>query len=73
MKKGDNKETTEIPKAWLDMMDKSNLFPRCDSHTLHRYFGLKDFVVIEHHSSIGLEDPHRVIREFSSIACKNGW
>lgn len=59
-----------IPKAWLDMTDKSNMFSGDAPHRLHKFYGLKDFVVVSLDSDASLEARHRLLARIIEVACK---
>ena len=72
------KELGKMPEAWLDMMDKSNMFPkfRCHVHRFHRHHGLKDFIVLERtiwNKAIDRDMAKRLLNSLSLAALKCEW
>ena len=74
------KELVKMPEAWLDMMDKSNMFPKLHVHRLHRHYGLKDFIVLERNintekgnKDIDCDMAKKLLSSLSSAALKCEW
>lgn len=65
----------EIPKAWLDMLDTSNMFPRHDAHHFHKCYGLKEFIVIAIYGNknVPFDETDLLLSIFSFVALKCKW